>query len=376
MSLTFDIAGRVHLTVEGADADAERSITRHMDPCVPTDAGSHSAGLRVECGVATAEPRELINPARDGVTTAAAAGGHLLVRSGGNVVLPRHDGPQLVAQVGDGATVSSVIRTVIRPALQIALVDAQAVAIHSACVELDGGAIAVAGWSESGKTEIALGLMELGGRFISDKWTVVGDDVSAGTFPIGVGVRRWVLGSLPTLRAALPGRAKARMRGARVMDIVTSPLRHLGGGALGSRVGATVERGVMVADRVALSPSEVAAVYGHPMDAAATSPLRTVVMLSTIPTGGDLQIDEVDAQWAARRLATTAQYERREYFDLIERARYADASAAGSLRAEIEQREREFLTRVLAGVRILRVQVPFPADPRPVAAAIAERAAK
>ena len=145
---------------------------------------------------------------------------------------------------------------------------------------------------------------------------------------------------------------------------------------MGSLVGNTVARGVMLADRVALAPSEIAAAYGHTMNPTATAPLRTVVLLSTLPAGSDLRIDEVDPQWAARRLARTAQYERREYFDLFDRARYADASADGALRENIERRETEFLEDVLGGMRLLRVSVPFPADPRPVAAAIAERAAK
>lgn len=374
MSITFDIAGRVNLTVTGADDAAERSMVGHMDPYTPAQGARRATELIVQCGADLRGVDELINPARDGVTTGVVGGEHVLVRNGVDISVPAHGVGRATVRVGAGGSVGSIIRSVIRPALQISMLDADAVAIHAACVQMDGKAVAVAGWSETGKTEVALGLMELGGRFISDKWTVIGDDRTAATFPIGVGVRRWVLDALPTLRGSLPAGARARMRGAAVMGVLTTPLRHLGRGRIGSLVGTGVTRGVMIADRVALTPNEIAAAYGHTMDATATTALDTVVLLSTIPEG-EVQIDEVDAQWVARRLAITAQYERREYFDLIERARYGGIDGGQWVRSEVERREREFLTRVLDGVRLLRVRVPFPSDPRPAAAAIAERVA-
>src|SRR5919201_20485 len=92
--------------------------------------------------------------------------------------------------------------------------DAAAVAVHSAAVAIDGRGVLVAGWSESGKTETALALVERGASFVSDKWTVVGDDGTAAAFPITVGVRGWTLAHLPRLRAALGGAPRARLRAA------------------------------------------------------------------------------------------------------------------------------------------------------------------
>lgn len=375
MSITFDVAGRVTLNLFGAEAATERRIAQAMDPCRPVEQIDRAAGLTIECGAEVAECHELLNPARDATTTGAAAAAHVLVHSTARITLPRHDRPQATIRISPGGSVTSIVRSVIRPALQVLMLDAEAVAIHAACVEMDGEAVAVAGWSETGKTEVALALMELGGRFVSDKWTVVGDDGSAGTFPIGVGVRRWVLDALPTLRSALPASARIRMGGAAVAGIVTSPLRRLGGGRVGRLVAGQLSRGIAIADRASLTPSEIADAYGHGLDPAATRPLRAVVILSTIP-GGEIRVDEVTPEWAARRLARSAQYERRGYFDLLERARYAEGGDATSLRGAVEGREEALLGRVLDGVRLYHLSLPFPSDPRPAAAAIAERVAR
>jgi serine kinase of HPr protein (carbohydrate metabolism regulator) len=57
--------------------------------------------------------------------------------------------------------------------MHLGLMRRDAVAVHSAAVEMDGQAVLIAGWSESGKTETALALMEAGARFVSDKRTVL-----------------------------------------------------------------------------------------------------------------------------------------------------------------------------------------------------------
>src|SRR5919202_225078 len=146
-----------------------------------------------------------------------------------------------------------------------------AVAVHSAAVVVDGRAVLVAGWSESGKTETALALAERGAVFLSDKWTIVGDDGTAAVFPIGVGVRGWVLDHLPRLRAALGATPRARLAIAGAGRAAARRLPAEGGDALGRLIG--------LADRVALAPSAVRRAYGT---AAGPwrAPLRAVALLT------------------------------------------------------------------------------------------------
>jgi hypothetical protein len=374
--VTFDIARRVTLDVVGADPATERFVTAQMDPYLPGSASERRAGVLIEYAEdgAASQLTELVNPANDGTTTASTASRHCIVVAGRVCALPTTGATSAHFVLDPGFPLSSVFRGAIRPALQLALLDADAVAIHAACVAMDGAAIAVAGWSESGKTETGLALMELGGRFVSDKWTVVGGDATAGTFPINVGVRRWVLDSLPRLRKALPRVARVQLGCAGVAAAVTRPVRGPGAkGRLGRMVTTTIDRGIALADRAALTPTQIAAAYGQEMDPDESPPLGTVVLLSTVP-GTAITVDEVDAGWAARRLARSAAYERRGYFELFERSRFATADEqATSFRLAVEQREEAFLAGVLAGVKLLRVRAPFPADPRPIATAILEQ---
>jgi hypothetical protein len=247
----------------------------------------------------------------------------------------------------------------VRPALQIALHARGAVAVHSAAVSVGGRGVLVAGWSESGKTETALALVEGGASFVSDKWTVIGDDGTAAAFPISVGVRGWVLPHLPRLRAALGAAPRARFAATR---IARTAARALPGGDL-------VDRVVGMADRVALTPSAVRRAYG---DEAAPwhVPLRAVAVLTTVP-GPGVRAQRADPARLAERLARTADFERRGLFELHDRACWALPDRERGVRERLLAHEREFLRGVLARTMVIEVQAPFPTDPRPVADAIA-----
>src|SRR5439155_14073401 len=197
-----------------------------------------------------------------------------------------------------------VFRTAVRPAMQMALAaSGRAVAVHAAAVTIDGGSVVVAGWSESGKTETALGLMERGSSFLSDKWTLLGPDGQASAFPISIGIRRWVLRYLPTLRSSLTKPARAQFAAAGLASLVLKPLA---GRSPHSRVAALASHGARQAmalgDRAALEIDELRAVYGQTDDPARTAPIHLVVALRTVP-GGDITLGPADPGEVAARLA-------------------------------------------------------------------------
>jgi hypothetical protein len=219
---------------------------------------------------------------------------------------------------------------------------------------------------------VALALVEAGASFLSDKWTVAGPDGEISAFPVGVGIRGWVMTALPRLQASLPRRARAQLVAARLVRTGTGPLLDRAGSGRVTRLATgMVVRAVELGDRAGLSPTEIRQTYGQLDDPARRVQLTTVVLLVTGPTGR-VVVEEAPSRWAARRLARTAAYERRTWYDLQERGAYAGLpDRAGARDAAIAAEER-LLAAVMDGAsRVLRVTCPFPCDPRRVVDALA-----
>ncbi len=371
--MRLDIAGRATLDVLDTDPHVVQNVCAQLDPYSVSGDGDGSASVVLvpSTGDATLPLVDVHNPAGDGVTTASDGTNLYLVDDGRRCALPAFDDDG-ARQVGyePGFRVSRLFRPVIRPLLQLAFLDHDAVAVHSASVDVDGAGIVVGGWSETGKTETALAFLERGGGFVSDKWTVAASDGTLACFPISVGIRRWVLPYVPRLRRALPRRARLQLAAAGAASVATAPVRGIrtGGRAAEVAVGA-MRQAIALADRAALAPSEVAAAYAQP-GGPASSKLTTMALLTTVRSDR-IAAEEAEAAWAAKRLARSAAYERRPFFDLCQRSRFAFVTRGGATIAEVERREEAFLAELLANVRVVDVRAPFPTDPHRVADAIA-----
>jgi hypothetical protein len=374
METRFEVCGRVTLSLLDADQRVRRALHSEMDPYPATS--THQGGADIVLAAAEAEEAgpfvDLQNPAGDGVVTAFDGRRHYLLHEGRwcSLADPLAGRPTRL-EYQAGFPVWRVVASVLRPTLQIALLDHQAVAVHSAGVDVNGTGVIIGGWSESGKTETALAFVEGGARFISDKWTVVDSDGLMSAFPISVGVRRWVLRYLPRFRSALPTRARAQLQAAAIASVVSRPVRALRPrGRVGGLVIGAVDRAVALGDRAALRPSEVRAAYAQAGDSSWSAPLGAVVLLTTVP-GEGVTAAAADPAWAARRLSRAAAFERRAFFGLHERSRYSLPDRDGDVEATIVEREERFLTKVFESRRLINVNAPFPTDPRRVAEAIA-----
>jgi hypothetical protein len=227
----------------------------------------------------------------------------------------------------------------------------------------------IAGWSETGKTETALALVEKGAVFLSDKWTLVFGDGSLACFPITIGVRRWLLRYAPTLRQRLPRAARLQFAGAAFGEAAarfTTPLARRGGLVAAAHTAAAEL--ATLAQRASLSPSQLSAAYGQPPPTT-REPLAALVLLTTTVDGRP-HAEQRDPGWAARRLARSASYERRDYLTLAERARYIRDGGDADVARLIEEREEKHLASVLASARVIEVRAPFPTDPRRIVDAV------
>jgi hypothetical protein len=272
-----------------------------------------------------------------------------------------------------GFPVRRLFSTLVRPTLQALLGRRDVASVHAASVDIDGRAVIVAGWSESGKTETALALMEGGAGFLSDKWTLLDADGLSSAFPISVGVRRWVLGYLPTLRRSLSRGSSVQFGASAAARAVLSPVLH---GRMRGRIAGLVQdiarQGIALADRVALTPNELRAAYGQRDDATRRIPARMLVLLTTVPDDRPPVIRDISRDWAIERLVRAAAFERRSYFAWLDRVAYGAPERAADVGTWIE-RERAVLRRGLESAELLHIEAPFPIDPRRVATLISER---
>lgn len=363
--MQYEIARALRLEFTAPDDRAARFLEAALDPWGPALGGDGPAD--VQLGELTERPHdaELQNPAGDGLSTAIGDGG-TYVRADRRwclVAPPTAEGPFVFA-TERGFPLGRVFGRFVRPALQLAVAGHGAVAVHGSAVVADGRGILVAGWSEAGKTETALALVEEGASFLSDKWTLVFGDGSLACFPISIGVRRWLLPYVPTLRRKLPRAARLQFAAAAAGEAAAQATARFArrGGVVAATHAAVAELATL-AQRASLSPSELSAVYGQPPPTG-SAPLAALVLLTTTAEGQP-RAELRDAAWAARRLARSATYERRDYLALAERARYLRGDDHGSdIARVIEDREERMLASVLASSRVIEVRTPFPTDPR------------
>jgi hypothetical protein len=371
-SISFAIADCITLSLVAPDDRTVAYTRSQMDPYRPTAPAPASPDVILEV-VGAPERREFCdiqNPAGDGLVTAADGTGFYVVQDGLACRLPDTllDGPARLT-LERGFPVWRIFGPVIRPALQLRGLAREAAVVHGASVAVGDAGVVVAGWSESGKTETALALIERGATFLSDKWTVMRPDSTIATFPISVGIRRWVLRYLPHLRSSLPRSARAQFAVAALAAGAARPARLLrSDGRLAGLTRSVLQRATEIADRAALSPSQVRRAYGQEGRAPWSAKLRVVAHLTTV--SGRVDARPADAAWAARRLARSAAFERRAAFELYERRRFAIPDSDGPSLEDVVRAEAEVLERVFADALVLEVRAPFPTDPRPVAEAI------
>jgi hypothetical protein len=370
----YDLGGAIRFWIDpGVGPRVARYVRGQMAPYRPqAEALAEDVGLSRISGDGADSLLDIENPAGDGLTTGWDGKHAYALRGGFQCSIPdalREHPARFLLE--DGFPIWDVWGPLVTPALSLAALRHESVVVHASAVEIDGRAVLVAGWSESGKTEVALALAETGATFISDKWSILRHDGMVSPFPVAVGIRGWVVAFLPRLRAGLPAAARLQLAAARMAGSVTEPLRARSvSGLVAHELSGIAIAAADAADRVSMSSDGIRQIYGASGDPCQPRPLSTVVLLTTSRTRRGLAVEPIEPRAAARRLAQAAAFERRTYFSVTQRIAYATESAARSSMDDALQIERTVLSRNLEGVHVFEAGTDFPQDPRFLADAI------
>lgn len=368
----FDIGGATALAVaSGTEPALARAVAGAFAPYPPRSDQVATVGVSIQPLSYTPKFQDIENPAGDGLATAYDGERAYILRGRHACVVPDplRDAPAAFAYT-PGFPMHELVRTYVRTAVSLTALRTECVVVHAAAVSINGRAVLIGGWSESGKTEIALALAEAGAEFISDKWTIVRADGSICPFPASVGIRRWVLPYLPKLRAQLPRTATAQLAGAAALSLVSRPFRRSFRNEVLREAGSRSTQLVALAERAAVSVEQVRAAYGTVGDVTAPLPLGLVVLLSTVAPGTRPAVTSAETSIVARRLAQAAAFERRTYFSVTERVRYGGASRDRTDGPTVAGIEESLLRARFADAGLLEVRTPFPGDPRRAAESI------
>ena len=169
-----------------------------------------------------------------------------------------------------------------------------------------------------------------------------------------------MIGLIPGLRERLKGTELLRARAA---GLVTSVLQAE---ALSRAPWTTEVKSLAeLAGRVSVTPSQLLGKDGDggsQWRSSSSAPLESLFLLVTC--GEDrIAVREADIDEISSRLADCAAYERRAFFGLYQRFKYAFPGRPNRLIEEAREAESRTLAKALASKRVFVVEAPFPFDP-------------
>jgi hypothetical protein len=231
-----------------------------------------------------------------------------------------------------------------------------ALPLHAAAFELDGVGTLVTGWSKGGKTELLMGAVTAGARYVGDEWVYVTPDGTMRGIPEPIRLWDWHLDQLPDARTKLGLGDRVKLGGIPILRRVDSATPHAVRRFPPNRL---LHRAMPVIEgqaHVDLPPERL---FG-PLGTLIASADR--VLLTVSAAGPGITVEPIEPEEVARRMAASLAYERNDLTLLWHEARFADPSLLNEHLETFETRQRELLAAVLANRPTWIVTHPYPVD--------------
>jgi hypothetical protein len=231
-----------------------------------------------------------------------------------------------------------------------------ALPLHASAFELDGVGCLVTGWSKGGKTELLMGAVSAGARYIGDEWVYLTPDGTMRGIPEPIRLWDWHLAQLPDTRAKLGLGDRAKLRGIPVLrgiDRATPrAVRRFPPNRLLHRAMPVIESQA----HVDLPPERLFGSLGTLISSVDR------VLFTVSAAGPETTVEPIEPDEVARRMAASLAYERNDLTLLWHEARFADPELRNDHLETFEARQRDLLAAVLTGRPAWIVTHPYPVD--------------
>lgn len=240
------------------------------------------------------------------------------------------------------------------PILNLTVLENGALPLHAAAFTYSGTGFLATGWSKGGKTETLLAFMKHGASYVGDEWVyLTPDGLKMYGIPEPIRVWDWHLDFLPEHRQKINAQDRLRLGMFKTLATLLerAPFTQLGPGSLVSRLIPVLKRQLFVD----LRPERL---FGARACALMGAPQKVLFMASFDQP--DTRIRPMEPAEVAHRMVFSLQHERLDLMAYYLKFRFAFPDRANPRLERAEERQREILTRALAGKETYAVLHPYP----------------
>lgn len=228
--------------------------------------------------------------------------------------------------------------------------------LHASAVTFDDEGVVLMGWPKGGKTGALLALMARGARFVGDEWVFVSDDGGSMLgLPTSVGVSEWQLESLPGPAPKLGWQRRLLFGSVHGLDSLHGRMVRWGlEKAPATKMLHKALPRLRAQLKVTRSPLSLFGEEGCVFDGRPSS-----FFLLVGHDQPDVVVEPSDPVLIADRMAIANRHEQRAFFDYYDAFTFAFPDRRNPVLDGFVDRQREMLTRALAGKRVFTIFHPY-----------------
>ena len=241
------------------------------------------------------------------------------------------------------------------PILNLIALSKGVLPMHASAFRYQGQGILATGWSKGGKTETLLAFMAKGAEYVGDEWVYVSrNGRRMYGIPEPIRVWDWHLHDLPQTRARIGRKEQMRLRMLKFMahSIETAAVPQIGNPAKYMRRLTPLIKQQLHVD---VAPQKLFDQKVGPLAA----DLDKVLFVASHDSP-EVTVEPIDPQEVARRMVFSLQAERLDFMAYYLKFRFAFPEARNELIEQAEERQRDLLVHMLAGVDTYALYHPYP----------------